>query len=66
MNAKVLIGVGFVISDAMVARYGDAWFTGEAFGQSTDGYIRMLIAWQNTPEGAEWMESFRRASGIGR
>lgn len=40
--AKIADAAG---GNAMVARYGDAWFAGEAFGRSTDGYIRMLIAW---------------------
>lgn len=50
--------------NAMVARYGDAWFTGEAYGHSVEQYGRMITAWSDTPEGAEWSEASRRVSGI--
>jgi len=46
--------------NAMVQRYGDAWFTGDVW-QSAGQYLRLLDIWKDT-EGREWREAFRRAA----
>lgn len=52
--------------NAMVRRYGDARFTGEASAGSARGLVELSLRWLGTAEAQEWKAPYRRALGITR